>query len=172
MADLTPLDILGVGFPHRMRGYDTVAVRAFLQQLAGAMEELFRERGELRQTIHRLEQELGTFRERESALQDALVAAQKTAENTMETARIDGQHVVDEGHRLAERLVDDAYQRAQNIEGVIGDLRSRRREVRADLMRLTELLQGMIQDDQQLEKEDRATPQVALLHRREDQRQA
>mgnify|MGYP002063119698 CR=1 FL=1 len=84
MPDLTPLDILGVGFPVRFRGYDAAEVRSFLQQLAGAMEELFRERGELRQKVHHLEQELTAFRDRESALRDALVAAQKSAEITVE----------------------------------------------------------------------------------------
>jgi len=172
MSDLTPLDILGADFPRSMRGYDTEAVRSFLQQLASSMEELLRERGELRQNLHRLEQDLNAFRKRENALQEALVAAQKTAESTVDNAKSDAQRIIQEGHTLADRLVDQAYERAHNIETTISALRSRRREVRGELMRLTELLQGMIRDDQQLEQEERATPQISVMPRRDEQRQA
>ena len=172
MPDLTPLDILGVGFPVKLRGYDPAEVHSFLQQIAVAMEDLFRERGELRQTVHHLEKELSGFRDRESALRDALVAAQKSAEITVEAARSDGQRIVEEGHTLAERLVEDAHKRAQNIETVIVDLRGRRREVRSELMRLCEILDGVIRDDQQLEKQERAMPQLALMPQRPEQRQA
>lgn len=172
MSELTPLDVLGADFPRGLRGYDPHAVRAFMQQIASGMEDLLRERGELRQTVHRMELELSSFHDRETALREALVGAQQAAEATLESARSEGQRIVAEGHGLADRLVEEAHDRAHNIETVIGDLRSRRREVRAELMRLTELLQGLIRDDQQLEKEERSTPQIALLHRRSDQRQA
>lgn len=172
MSELTPLDIIGAEFPRAMRGYDPAAVRAFLQQLAGAMEELLRERGEFRQNLHKMSKQLQEFRSREKALQDALVAAQRTAESTLDNAQSEAQHLIQEGHNLADRLVDEAYDRARNIEAAISELRSRRREVRAELMRMTELLQGLIRDDQQLEKDERATPQITVMHRRGDQRQA
>lgn len=172
MNELTPLDILGADFPRGVRGYQPQAVRAFMQQVASAMEDLLRDRGELRQTIHRMEQELSSFHSREEALREALVGAQQAAEVTLESSRAEGQRIVAEGHTLADRLVEEAHHRAHNIEIVIADLRSRRREVRAELMRLTELLQGMIRDDQQVEKDERSTPQIALMHRRSDQRQA
>ena len=66
----------------------------------------------------------------------------------MEVARVEGQGIVGEGHTLAERLVEEANKRAFNIESVISDLRNRRREVRADLNRMVELLEGLIRDDQ------------------------
>ena len=119
-----------------------------------------------------MEMELKSFHDREEALREALVGAQKAAETTLESSRSEGQRIVAEGHALADRLVEEAHGRAHNIEKVIAELRSRRREVRAELMRLAELLQGLICDDQQLEKDERATPQIALLHRRSDKRQA
>ena len=173
MADLTPLDILGVEFPRGIRGYDTETVRSFLQQVASSMEDLLRERGALRQDIHKLDQELSSFRKRENALQEALIAAQKTAETTLENAKFEAQRIIQDGQSLADRLVDQASDRAANIETTISGLRSRRREVRGELMRLTELLQGFIRDDQQFEQDERTTPQITtLVRRREGKRQA
>lgn len=172
MSELTPLDILGVDFPRGIRGYEADAVRSFLQQLATTMEDLLRERGELRQDLHRLKQELNIFKKRENNLQEALVAAQRTAESTMDNAKATAQQIVEEGHGLADRLVDEAYSRAKNIEVAISELRSRRREVRGDLMRLTELLHGFIKDDQQQESDERTTPQITVMSQRDRKRQA
>ena len=49
---------------------------------------------------------------------------------------------------------------------MLSDLRGRRREARAELMRLVEILEGIVRDDQKREQEERATPQLAVLQRR------
>lgn len=163
MSELAPMDILGKRFEKEFRGYAPMEVHEYLTEVATTIEGLVRERGELRQHVHHLDQELGAFRERETALKEALVAAQRSAETTLEVARNEAQRIVDEGHGLAERLVEEANGRAQNIERLITDLRTRRREVRAELNRLVELLQGLVHDDQAREREERSTPQLALL---------
>jgi len=165
MSELSALDILGKQFGRRLRGYSPFEVHEFLSQIASAMEALNRERGELKQRLHRIETELAEFRERETALQEALVAAQRTAESTVEAARAEGQRIVNEGQVLADRLVREAHERAQNIEAVISELRTRRRETRADLMRIVELLEGVVRDDQKREQDERTTPQLAVLTR-------
>jgi cell division initiation protein len=165
MSEFAPMDILGKKFSRKLHGYAELEVHEYLTEVARVMEGLLRDRGELRQRVHHMEQELNAFRERESALKEALVAAQRSAETTIEVARAEGQRIVGEGHGLAERLVEEANQRAQKIETVIGDLRNRRREVRAELMRMVELLQGIIEDDQRRERNEPSTPQLAAFQR-------
>ena len=166
MSELSPLDILGKKFAVKSRGYPANEVHEYLTEIAGAMEGLMRERGELRQQVHRLENELTSCRERETALQEALVAAQRTAESTMEAARDEGQRIIEDGHGLADRLVEEANERARKIDDVIQQLRERRREARSELIRLVEILQGLIEDDRAREQEERTTPQLALLSRK------
>jgi cell division initiation protein len=163
MSELSALDILGKQFTRRVRGYAPSEVHEFLSQIASAMETLSRERGELKQQLHRMQQELAEFRERETALQEALVAAQRSAESTMEAARAEGQRIVEEGQGLAERLIREAHGRAQNIEVHIAELRNRRREARAELMRIVQLLEGVVRDDKTREQKEPATPQLAIL---------
>ncbi len=166
MVELSPLDILGKSFNKSFKGFAIEEVQEFLQLAANAMETALRERGEYRQQVHRLEQELAAFRARENALQDALVSAQRSAEQTLDAARGEGQRIINEGQELADRVLDEAHERAKNIETVISDLRSRRREVRSEVMRLVELLQGFVVDDQQLEKEERSRPRLVVMPRR------
>ena len=166
MSELSPLDILGKKFAVKFRGYPANEVHEYLTEIAGGMESLMRERGELRQQIHRLETELASFRERETALHEALVAAQRTAESTVDTARDEGQRIIEDGHGLADRLVEEANERARKIDTVIQKLRERRRETRSELIRMVELLQGLIEDDRSREQEERTTPQIAILSRK------
>jgi cell division initiation protein len=166
MSEVSPLDILGKSFQTSFRGYAPAEVQDFLGQLAGAMERLFRERGELRQQLHRREQELSSFRERERSLQETLVTAQRAAEVTLSEARSEAQRIVDEAQQLADRLLEESQRRGQTIELLIAELRGRRREARADLIRMVELVQGVIHDDQQLERAEPATAQVTVLPRK------
>ena len=168
MSELSPLDILGKKFAVKFRGYPANEVHEYLTEIAGAMEGLMRERGELRQQVHRLEDELSSFREREAALQEALVAAQRTAESTIESARDEGQRIIADGHGLADRLVEEANDRARKIDDVIQQLREKRRETRSELIRLVEILQGLVDDDRAREAEERTTPQIAVLSRPND----
>ena len=66
---------------------------------------------------------------------------------------------------MAERLVEEANQRAQNIESIITDLRNRRREVRAELSRIVELLEGIVEDDKRRERDEPSAPQLATFQR-------
>ncbi|MCU0303340.1 MAG: DivIVA domain-containing protein [Thermoanaerobaculales bacterium] len=168
MSELSPLDILGKRFAVRFRGYPANEVHEYLTEVAGAVEALTRERGELRQQVHRLEHELASFRQRETALHEALVAAQRSAESTIESARDEGQRIIADGHGLADRLVEEANERARKIDEVIQQLRERRRDARSELIRLVEILQGLVDDDRAREQEERTTPQLALLSRRNE----
>ena len=94
MSEFAPMDILGKKFTKKLHGYAELEVHEYLTELARVMEGLLRERGELRQRVHHMEQELSGFRERESALKEALVAAQRSAETTIEVARVEGQRIV------------------------------------------------------------------------------
>lgn len=172
MPDVTPLDIMGAEFPRTFRGFEPASVRSFLQQLAGSLENLVRERGELRQRLHLLEQELAAYKERESALKEALVSAQRSAEETLENARIEAQRTLSEGHSLAERIVDEARGRADNIEIAIAELRGRRRAARGEIKRFLEVLEGVIRDDEDAEEKEKLQAEVAILQPQGEQRKA
>ncbi len=177
MTDLSPLDILGKTFKKRLNGYDPQQVHEFLSEVGGVFEQLVRERGELRQQVAKMESDLAEFRRREGALQDALVAAQRSAEETvegarrkageeLEQARTEGQRTLEEAQVLAQRIMDETNERIRTLEGIITGLRGKRREARAEVLRLVEILEGVARDDQRLEHEEDVTPRVSLLDRR------
>jgi cell division initiation protein len=167
MNRLTPLEIQRATFPRRFRGLDPEAVRQFLSELAEAEEEDARARGELKVQVARLTEELEEYRGRSEALNEALVAAQKTAEATVAKAELEAHRIVAEAQALADRVIEEATRRAENIELVISQMRMRRRSARSDVRRLAELLEGLAKDDETDEERDVQTSTVALLRPRQ-----
>jgi cell division initiation protein len=163
MARLTPLEIQGASFPSKLMGWDPEAVRDFLRTIAEQVEEEARLRGELRAQVESLSKQLEEYRAQAEALNEALIAAQKTAEATVQKAESEAQRILTEAQVLADRLVEEARQRAEAVEQVIGELRLQRRSARADLKRLAELLQGLVKDDEAAEKRDAERASLALL---------
>lgn len=166
MAKLTPLEIQGTSFPRKFRGFDPEAVREFLRIIAEQVEEEARLRGELRGQLETLSRQLDDYRSQAEALNEALIAAQKTADATVQKAEAEAQRILTEAQALADRLMEETRQRAEAVENFIAQLRLQRRTVRADLKRLGELINGLVKEDEAAEKRDSESATVALLRPR------
>lgn len=105
---LTPLDIRKQEFHKSLRGYETNGVEDFRIRVADALERAIRERQVLEERVAALTEQLRVFREREKAMNDALVAAQQLRQETRESAQREGQVIVREAQSEAKRLLDEA----------------------------------------------------------------
>src|SRR6266404_3595191 len=86
--NLTPHDIRKQEFRKTLRGYDTLGVDDFRVRVADALER--------------------AIREREKAMNEALVAAQQLRQDSRATAEREGQVIVREAEAAAKRLLDEA----------------------------------------------------------------
>src|SRR2546423_8733765 len=106
--NLTPLDIRKQEFRKTLRGYDTLGVEDFRMRVADALERAIRERQILEERVSALTEQLRVFREREKAMNEALVAAQQLRQDTRASAEREGQVIVREAEAAAKRLLDEA----------------------------------------------------------------
>ncbi|MGH7519668.1 MAG: DivIVA domain-containing protein [Gemmatimonadales bacterium] len=106
--NLTPLDIRKQEFRKTLRGYDTLGVEDFQIRVADALERGIRERQVLEERLAALTDQLRVFREREKAMNEALVAAQQLRQDTRAAAEREGQVIVREAEAQAKRLLDEA----------------------------------------------------------------
>lgn len=113
---LTPLDIRKQEFRKSLRGYDTLGVEDFRVRVADALERAIRERQLLEERLSALTDQLRVFREREKAMNDALVAAQQLRQETRESAAREGQVIVREAQAEAKRLLDEAKSAQSAVE--------------------------------------------------------
>lgn len=116
MIDLTPLDVRKKkgDFTRAIRGYDAPIVDQFLDLVAERMEELVRENTSLTERVSQLTAALANYREREQAMNEALVAAQQLREDVRTQSTRESEAVAREARLEADRIIADARKTAQD----------------------------------------------------------
>jgi DivIVA domain-containing protein len=113
--NLTPLDIRKQEFRKSLRGYETLGVEDFRMRVADALERVIRERSVLEERLTALTEHLRVFREREKAMNEALVAAQQLRQETRAAAEREAQVILREAEAEAKRIIEET----RAAEGVV-----------------------------------------------------
>ena len=124
---LTPLDVRRYDFGRALRGYDPERVERFREQVAEELERLTRQTQELEAKARGFHEQLRAFREREKALNEALVSAQQLRTEMREQAEREAQLIIREAKAEGDRLVDAARGEARRIASEIDALERSRR---------------------------------------------
>jgi len=135
---LTPLDLRKQEFRKVMRGFDPAEVDDFRVRAADELERVVRERLALDEKLKQLQEQLATFKERERAMNDALVAAQQLRAETREQAEREAQMIVREAEAEAERRVDRARRETERLETAAQNLARQHHAYLAALRSLVE----------------------------------
>jgi DivIVA domain-containing protein len=124
---LTPLDIRRYDFGSALRGYDKTRVDQFRDQVAAEVERLIRSNQDLDQKAKSFHEQLRAFRERDKALNDALVSAQQLRAEIREQADREAQLLMREARAQVEKDVEGIRAEARRLEDEIqGFVRARR----------------------------------------------
>jgi DivIVA domain-containing protein len=112
---LTPHEIRAQQFTRGMRGYDRDEVDEFRMRLADEFERIIRDRTQLEERLRNFQEQLKAFRERERALNEALVAAQQLREEMKSQAQHDADILIREAKAEGLRVVARAQQDEQML---------------------------------------------------------
>ncbi len=133
---LTPLDIRRYDFGSKaFRGFDAQKVEDFRNQVADELERLTKLNGELDAKAKGFHEQLRAFRERDKALNDALVSAQQLRAEMREQADREAQLILREARAEAERLVDAAKGEVRRLESELVGARQVARDVHRAIAR-------------------------------------
>jgi DivIVA domain-containing protein len=105
---LTPLDVRTQQFSRAVRGYDRGQVDEFMRRLSEELESLLRDKGQHEERLRSAQDQLRAFRDRERAMNEALVAAQQLRADTKEQAERQAGLVLAEARAEADRIVERA----------------------------------------------------------------
>ncbi len=108
---LTPLDIRRYDFGSALRGYDKTRVDQFRDQVANEVERLVRQCQDLEAKARGFHEQLRAFRERDKALNEALVSAQQLRAEIREQADREAQLILREARAEGERQLDQLRSR-------------------------------------------------------------
>ena len=121
---LTPLDIRKQEFRKTLRGYDTAGVEDFQARVADALERAIRDRQVLEERLSALTEQLRVFREREKAMNEALVAAQQLRQETRASAEREGQAIVREAELQAGAVRAKMAETERQFQQYVGGFRA------------------------------------------------
>jgi DivIVA domain-containing protein len=124
---LTSLDVRRYDFGRSLRGYDPTKVEQFREQVAEEMDRLNRINSDLDTKARSFHEQLRAFRERDKAINDALVTEQQLRAEVRDQAEREAQLVLKEAQAEAERIVENARSEVRRMEQELDALdRSRR----------------------------------------------
>ena len=135
---LTPLDVRRYEFGKALRGYDPERVNQFRDQVAEELERLSRLNQDLDAKARGFHEQLRAFRERDKAINEALVSAQQLRTDIREQADKEAALILREAKADAERIVDEARSEIRRLQDQLESLERSRRSYLSQLRSLTE----------------------------------
>ncbi|WP_136526575.1 DivIVA domain-containing protein [Geomonas ferrireducens] len=121
---ITPMDIQQQQFKGKMLGgLDPEDVDAFLQLVAGEMEELIRENNDLKERINRNQTQMTEMEAREAQLRETMLAAQRITEEMKANAQKEAHLMISEAELKGERIVADAENKLVQLNNQIQELK-------------------------------------------------
>src|SRR5256885_16595367 len=134
---LTPLDVRRYDFGRALRGYNPARVDQFRDQVAEELERLTKINLDLDGRARSFHEQLRAFRERDKALNDALIAAQQLRDDVRGQAEREAQLIIREAQGEGERIIEAAKADVRRMEE---DLDNLDRSGRANLAQMRTLI--------------------------------
>jgi cell division initiation protein len=120
--NISPLDIKQKQFKLEFRGFDKNEVDGFLEEITAEMEKLVRENEFLREEKANLDALVQDYRQSEKSLRDALMSANKLAEEMRSASERDYQLKIKEAEMQAEKIIMGARQQLAKLENEIAEM--------------------------------------------------
>jgi len=113
---LKPVDIHNKEFKRSVRGYDQVEVDEFLDEIMIDYEQMQRELEILRGQLSAYNESMTMYKEREDALNNALVSAQQFADTIKRDAEFAAKKIVEEAKKEAEDIAEETEKKMLNLQ--------------------------------------------------------
>ncbi len=147
---LTPMDIHNKEFKRGFRGYSEEDVDAFMENIAGDYEKVYREYCELKERCDSMQEKLSQYERIEATMNSTLVLAQQTAETVKVTARKEAELILQEAENKKQQMLDETTMKLQSsqqeLHKIQAQTRAFREKCRALLSSQLRLLDDMTMD--------------------------
>ena len=156
---LTPLDVRRWEFGSALRGYDRARVDEFKVRVADEIEDLARRINDLDAKSRGFHDQIRSFRERDRAINDALISAQQLRTDIREQAEKEGSLVVQEARGEADKLLGESRLESERL---LQESRAEAERVLTDAkVRSEEMLRVAREESEKLVREARTEAAAA-----------
>ncbi|MFU8819036.1 MAG: DivIVA domain-containing protein, partial [Desulfurivibrio sp.] len=145
---LTVQDIQAKQFHVRFRGFDQGEVDEFLEQVAAALQGANYENSILKEQVAAAERKVAAYKQQEKSSMNAILSAQKVAEEMKEKARAEAQALLSKARQEARELEESAGREISGLEREVDQLRAKKSQVREELRLVLESYLSQLDRDQ------------------------
>lgn len=141
---LKALDVINQTFKRALRGYDPVEVDEFLDRVADSLQAYAERCVELERELERLKEQIREYKGMRDSLQEALLMAQKSADERVKAAEKQAEAIVAEARAQAERLLKEAEDHSNAIKEEMSRLQRSKQDFIAEFRALITRYQNLI----------------------------
>jgi len=121
---LTSLDVVNQSFKKSMRGYDPAEVDEFLDNVAETLQTYAQMTKDLERELHAKEESLREYEKMKDVLHEALLMAQKSADEKVRSAQEQASKIIAEAKEKADMICKDAAQEAERLRDGVSQIRN------------------------------------------------
>ncbi len=120
--NINPIDIRHREFKKALRGYDTLEVETFINQIADRMEELLQENDDLKGEIREIRAKLESYTSVENAISETMVTAKQNASQMVRNAEQEAELIVKRAQSDGDKIIKEASERTVRMRSEIHQL--------------------------------------------------
>lgn len=117
---MTSLDVVNQSFKKSIRGYDAAEVDEFLDRIAETLQVYMQRNKDLERELLTKQESLAEYEKMKDVLHEALLTAQKSADDKVKSARDQAAKIISEAEARADEICREAVQEADKLrEGIL-----------------------------------------------------
>lgn len=121
---LTSLDVVNQSFKKSMRGYDSAEVDEFLDGVSETLQTYAQRTKDLERELQTKEENLSEYEKMKDILHEALLMAQKSADDKVKSAQEQASKIIVEAKEKADAICKEAAQEADRLRDGVSQIRN------------------------------------------------
>lgn len=143
----TPNEIKNKTFTNARNGFEPTEVESYLEKLSNEIERLKEDKVQLEKVIEDKESNIQSYKDVHQSVSDALIQAKQAGEETKAAASKDAEAIVSKAKAEADRIVNDAVEKARRLSFQTEDMKRQSKIFRSRFRMLVEAQLDLLKNE-------------------------
>ncbi|EGQ3577488.1 DivIVA domain-containing protein [Staphylococcus pseudintermedius] len=143
----TPSEIKNKAFTRIKNGFEPTEVEQYLEQLSHEIERLKEDKKQLEKVLEERDAHIQSFKEVEKSVGEAIVSAQRAADETKTAAQKERDAIIQKAQAEASRIVNDGIEKARRLSFQTEDMKRQSKVFRSRFRMLVEAQLDLLKSD-------------------------
>ncbi|MDE9803370.1 DivIVA domain-containing protein [Staphylococcus pseudintermedius] len=143
----TPSEIKNKAFTRIKNGFEPTEVEQYLEQLSHEIERLREDKKQLEKVLEERDAHIQSFKEVEKSVGEAIVSAQRAADETKAAAQKERDAIIQKAQAEASQIVNDGIEKARRLSFQTEDMKRQSKVFRSRFRMLVEAQLDLLKSD-------------------------